>query len=66
MRTLKKEIWPYRVHVTSEKEADDIEVWLGKNLGQFRTKWNAVYGMLGTDYYFKYEHDATFFSLRWL
>lgn len=65
MRTLKKELWPVKVHVDSMREADNIEVWLSENLGPFRSRWNAVYGMLGTDFYFRNSKDALMFRLRW-
>lgn len=65
MRVLKKELWPCKVHVDSEKDADNIEIWLSTNLGVFRGRWNAVYGMLGTDFYFRNSKDALMFRLKW-
>ena len=68
MRILKKELWPYKLTLsigTSNPKIDDIEIWLGENLGAFRLKWNVVYYNRTTDFYFRSEQDAILFILRW-
>jgi hypothetical protein len=68
MRVLKKELWPYRVALDVEETGNDIyeiEVWLGKTMGSFKDRWNAVYGHSGTDFYFRRGQDATLFALKW-
>jgi len=68
MRELKKELWPYKVKVL-ETEFDssitDIEIWLGKQLGTFKNRWNVVYHHNKTYFYFRKSEDATLFALRW-
>ncbi len=49
----------------SDPKIDDIEIWLGENLGAFKSKWNAVYGNRCTDFYFRSGQDALLFALRW-
>lgn len=68
MRILKKKLWPSKVTLSmdnSDPKIDDIEIWLGENLGTFKSKWNAVYGNRCTDFYFRSEQDALLFTLRW-
>ena len=65
MRTLKKELWPYKVIVTEPAYDARRDVWLSDNLGVFKGRWNAVYFSNQTDFYFKNEQDAVLFSLRW-
>lgn len=67
MRILKKEIWPYKIKVNSEIKHDTthIEVWLGKQLGTFKGRWNVVYQYNETHFYFRNEKDATLFALKW-
>ncbi len=68
MRELKKELWPFRVKV-NEKEftnsITDIELWLGKQLGTFKGRWNVVYQHNCTYFYFREQKDANWFALRW-
>ena len=68
MRVLKKEYWPYKVTYTTVQDDEVVAVdnWMHDNIGKCRELWNAVYFNNKTDYYFKNEKDATFFSLRWL
>jgi hypothetical protein len=63
MRRLKKELWPYKV--TVENYTNELETWLGENMGAFREKWNAVYEHDRSDYYFREQQDATWFALKW-
>ena len=72
MRQLKKELWPFKVtvkvyhsHYEHDKRIDEIEWWLGENLGVFKDKWSVVYLSDRTDFYFKDDQTATFFALRW-
>ena len=68
MRRLKKELWPNKVVVDVDDtmmKIDDIELWLGESYGAFRERWNAVYQHNRTDYYFRNEKDAMWFTLKW-
>jgi len=67
MRQLKKEIWPFRIKVGSDwkKDITPIEIWLGKELGTFKGRWNVVYQHNETHFYFRNQRDATMFALRW-
>lgn len=67
MRELKKELWPHRVRLESDwtHEINPIETWLGERLGPFRGRWNAVYLVNHTDFYFRSGEDATLFALKW-
>lgn len=67
MRVLKKELWPYCIKVNSDNTKDivPVELWLGKTLGPFKSRWNVVYHYNHTDFYFKDSEDATIFALRW-
>ncbi len=68
MRILKKEIWPFKVKLNvddSRMIMHDIEMWLGENLGSFKSSWNAVYHHDYTDFYFKSGEDAMMFQLKW-
>lgn len=68
MRILKKELWPARVVVNSDDRhtVDPIEHWLGKEYGCFKDRWNVVYRLNETHFYFRNQKDANWFSLRWL
>jgi hypothetical protein len=46
-------------------DIDKIEMWLVNLLGQFKEQWNIVYLHDRTDFYFRNEQDAVFFSLKW-
>lgn len=65
MRILKKTLWPKLVAINNADEIESIEIWLEKNLGAFRGKWNAVYHHNKTDFYFRDEKDELMFMLRW-
>ena len=68
MRILKKEIWPYKVKVNENEfttSITEMEVWLGKQLGTFKDRWNIVYQSNHTDFYFRHGEDATLFALKW-
>lgn len=65
MRELKKELWPYQHTVEITKDKDSLEIWLGESLGVFRGKWNVVYHLNKTVFYFKEQSDAFMFALRW-
>jgi hypothetical protein len=68
MRQLKKELWPYKVELnidSSQPQSREVEIWLGKHYGAFKSRWNAVYQYDRTDYYFTQGRDATMFALRW-
>jgi hypothetical protein len=68
MRILKKSLWPSKVTLSvdgSDPKIDDIEIWLGENLGAFKSKWNVICGNRYTDFYFRSEQDALLFALRW-
>ena len=70
MRELKKEVWPDKVRIKSPTvgyhlNAENIEFWLGQNVGGFKDKWNVIYNGYTVDYYFRDSETATFFSLRW-
>lgn len=65
MRILKKQSWPYRVRRYSGDQIDQLEIWLGENMGCFKESWNVVYGAQCTDYYFRHHSDAVLFTLRW-
>lgn len=66
-RRLRKELWTHRVTVNSDNKKDitEIEIWLGRQLGTFRGRWNVVYRYNGTDFYFRDQGDATLFALKW-
>ena len=66
-RRLRKELWPHRVTVNSDNKKDitEIEIWLGRQLGTFKGRWNVVYRYNGTDFYFRDQGDATLFALKW-
>jgi hypothetical protein len=69
MRSLKKQLWPYMITIkmdVSNHKLIDIEIWLGETLGIFKKRWNAIYGTGYTNFYFRTEKDALFFTLRWL
>lgn len=68
MRVLKKELWPYKIqhgvdHTTVK--IDEIEHWLGDNLGAFKSHWNVVYQSNCTDFYFREQDDLMMFKLTW-
>ena len=68
MRELKKELWPYKIPLKETEDSTNIttiEIWLGKQLGTFKGRWNIIYRHNGTDFYFKREQDATLFALKW-
>lgn len=67
MRELKKDLWPYKIKVSSFKDNDitAVEVWLGHQLGTFKGRWNVVYQHDATYFYFRNSEDATLFALRW-
>lgn len=72
MRHLKRELWPFKVTVNgydsyhkNYKRIDEIELWLGENLGVFKDQWNVVYLRNGANFYFRDGKTATFFALRW-
>lgn len=65
-RKLKKELWPHMIKVNHTSQCDEIEAWLEQTLGIFKGRWNAVYNYDSTDFYFRNERDAVYFSLRWL
>lgn len=66
-KRLRKELWPHRVTVNSDNKKDitEIEIWLGRQLGTFKGRWNVVYRFNGTDFYFRNQGDATLFALKW-
>lgn len=53
------------LHTDTDKDITNVEVWLGKNVGGFKSRWNVVYHYNHTDFYFKSSEDATLFALRW-
>jgi hypothetical protein len=69
VRKLKRELWPHMVKLdiqdSKQHNITEMELWLGATLGTFRGRWNVVYNYNSTDFYFKNEHDATLFALRW-
>jgi hypothetical protein len=69
MRELKKELWPYKIVIETESKQDialiAIETWLGEHFDAFKGRWNMIYRVNTTDFYFRNGHDATLFSLRW-
>ena len=66
-RRLRKELWPHQVTVNSDNKKDitEIEIWLGRQLGTFKGRWNVVYQFNRTDFYFRDQGDATLFALKW-
>ena len=69
MRILKRELWPHKVTIditTSNVIIEEVEQWLGDNVGGFKNHWNTVYKFSSTDYYFKDERHQFLFILRWL
>ena len=68
MRMLKKDLWPYKVKVHEDESSISIterEIWLGKQLGTFKNRWNVVYHHNVTYFYFRSSQDATLFALKW-
>jgi hypothetical protein len=67
MRVLKKALWPSKVTLDSDwkKDINDVEEWLGENLGTFKGRWNVIYNYNKTDFYFRNEEDAIIFKLTW-
>jgi len=68
MRILKKEVWPYKVNLKEPESSvsiTEMELWLGKQFGTFKGRWNIVYQHKETHFYFKTQSDAVLFSLKW-
>ncbi len=68
MRQLKRELWPFKIKLDLDDchiKMDEIETWLGEQLGPFKSDWNAVYNNSYTDFYFKSNEDAVMFRLMW-
>lgn len=65
MRRLKVELWPHKAPRIVNDSETDIHQWLEENVGLFRSRWNAIYGMIQNDYYFVDERDMMLFILRW-
>ena len=68
MRRLKKEFWPSRVVLSTDRtidNMDDIFLWLQARVGEFERDWHRVEGFVNTDYYFRNQADATMFALKW-
>lgn len=67
MRELKRDLWPVKVTIQhpTEHSVTDMEVWMGKQFGTFKGRWNFVWNYNKLDVYFRNEQDATMFSLRW-
>ena len=68
MRQLKRELWPFKIKLDLDDthiKMDEIELWLGEQLGPFKSDWNAVYNCSYTDFYFKSNEDAVMFRLMW-
>lgn len=65
MRKLKREIWHHCITITDPRLAEQVDTWLGLNMGRFKQRWNVVYNYQSTDYYFKDSKDAIIFALRW-
>ena len=68
MRELKKELWPCKVVVNSDnkRDVDPIENWLSDKYGCFKNRWNVVYRLNETHFYFRNQKDANWFSLNCL
>lgn len=68
MRQLKRELWPFKIKMDCREwsnQMNEIEIWLGEELGPFKSNWNAVYNSNYTDFYFKSNDDAVMFKLMW-
>lgn len=68
MRVLKKSIWPYKVVLKVPSDdliITDMESWLYEYFKTRQKKWYIVQGFSYTEFYFKTEKDANWFSLRW-
>lgn len=70
MRELKKELWPYNMRVRLAEDIrnnteESMESWLNTEIGAYRDRWNAVYHMTNTVYYFRNSRDVVMFALRW-
>jgi hypothetical protein len=68
VRRLKKEFWPCRVVLSTDRIIDDvtdISLWLQARVGEFERDWHRVEGFNNTDYYFRNQADATIFALKW-
>ncbi len=68
MRRLKKELWPCRVELSTDRTIDDVDdifLWLQARVGEFGAAWHRVEGFVNTDYYFRNQADATIFALKW-
>lgn len=67
MRVLKKEVWPHKVSIgiIEPPDTNNIENWLFEHYGRRKSRWNAVYRLGHTDYYFKNAKDSILFALRW-
>jgi len=67
MRQLKKELWPSKIVIKSDDLADitPIETWLSERYGAFKGRWNVVYQLHETHFYFRETKDATIFALKW-
>ena len=65
MRKLKKEVWPYEIHVkTATKEMDE---WCGLHLGRRFQDWYRYYSdsLEKTIFAFKEEETLLVFKLKW-
>jgi hypothetical protein len=68
MRRLKKEFWPCRVVLSTDRTIDDMDgifLWLQARVGEHGSAWHRVDGFDNTDYYFRNQADATIFALKW-
>jgi hypothetical protein len=68
MRELKRDLWPHKVTIEKKPEHSitEMEVWMCQRFGGIRGRWHIVHQWSkDVDFYFRTEHDATMFALRW-
>lgn len=69
MRQLNRNTWTHKISLgqpfTSDKDLNAIDDWLYNQIGEYRDRWNIVYGYKKIDFYFKNDWDAIKFALKW-
>jgi hypothetical protein len=69
MRELARSAWPHKIRLNYVADNDSLtrmETWLRNNVGEDSKHWYVIYHYDGTDFYFKDQQDAVWFSLKWV
>ena len=54
-----------RIPYDDPSNADSAVEWVDQIMGSDGDRWSVRYMFLSTDFYFRHEEDAVFFSLKW-